>query len=176
MNKHLISIHDLPPDGKEFIVEDQAVWTEPIAEFGMDYTITKPLKMTLFVQPADEGVLLRGKLEGAVAAPCNRCAETANITIHSMIDEYEEIPHAPGSSADMEPSALIVFENNSPMLSLADVAWEQFMLAIPANPLCQEDCKGICPECGTNLNTGSCECKRENIDPRLAPLASLKIK
>jgi uncharacterized protein len=51
---------------------------------------------------------------------------------------------------------------------------EQFYLALPMKPLCREDCKGLCPQCGTNLNTGSCECGPALEDPRLAPLKQLK--
>ena len=50
---------------------------------------------------------------------------------------------------------------------------EQFYLALPMKPLCREDCKGLCPQCGTNLNTGTCECRPEWEDPRLAALKAL---
>jgi uncharacterized protein len=51
---------------------------------------------------------------------------------------------------------------------------EQFYLALPMKPLCSEGCKGLCAMCGTNLNKGSCDCKREWEDPRLAALKELK--
>jgi uncharacterized protein len=50
---------------------------------------------------------------------------------------------------------------------------EQFYLAIPMRPLCREDCKGLCPHCGTNWNTGTCACDVRWQDPRLAGLQSL---
>jgi len=51
---------------------------------------------------------------------------------------------------------------------------EQFYLALPMKPLCVEDCHGLCVQCGTNLNRGSCSCERDWVDPRLAALAKLK--
>jgi uncharacterized protein len=53
---------------------------------------------------------------------------------------------------------------------------EQFYLALPMKPLCSEACHGLCPVCGTNLNRGTCDCKRDWDDPRLAPLRELRSK
>lgn len=175
MNKHLISLNDLPPDGKEFTLDDQEIWEEPIKEFKMEYDITTPLRMKIFIQPVDEGILLKGTLSGAVAIPCNRCAEQADVSIDSKIEEYEEIPPETRHEKDHEQSALITFNNHAPMFSLSDFAWEQFLLAMPTNPLCRDDCKGICPDCGANLNVAACDCSRNQTDPRMAALANVKI-
>jgi uncharacterized protein len=59
------------------------------------------------------------------------------------------------------------------VIDLADLEREQFFLALPMKPLCQDACRGLCPECGTNLNTGTCTCTRTWEDPRLAPLKAL---
>ena len=50
------------------------------------------------------------------------------------------------------------------------------LLAIPMKKLCSEDCKGLCPKCGKNLNDGPCDCRDEEMDPRWEPLQKLKIK
>jgi uncharacterized protein len=59
-------------------------------------------------------------------------------------------------------------------LFFADVVAEQVHLALPMKSLCREDCRGLCPECGANLNLGSCGCRRGSGDARLAPLADWK--
>jgi uncharacterized protein len=51
---------------------------------------------------------------------------------------------------------------------------EQVLLAIPMKTICRSDCKGLCPHCGTNLNSDECRCESHAGDPRLAPLARLK--
>jgi uncharacterized protein len=51
---------------------------------------------------------------------------------------------------------------------------EQFQLALPMKALCSEACKGLCPTCGTNLNTGTCDCNIKWEDPRLAALKALR--
>lgn len=176
MNKYLVSINDLPPSGKEFILEDQEIWLGPIKEFKMDCRITSPLKARVFLQAADEGVVERGDLTGSVVVPCSRCTENANVDIDSKFDEYEEIPeNAKGLNDNPESESHIVFDRNAPMLNLAEVAWEQFMLAMPVRPLCKTDCKGLCPQCGANLNLGECGCAPQEGDPRMDALRGIKI-
>lgn len=176
MNKYLVSINDLPPSGKEFTLDDQEIWLGPIKEFKMDCRITTPLKARLFLLPADEGVVVRGELTGSVVVPCNRCAENAVINMDNKIDEYEEIPeNVRGVNDNPDSENHIVFDRNAPMLNMAEVAWEQFMLAMPVHPLCKPDCKGLCPKCGANLNLGNCDCVADAGDPRMAALRGVKV-
>lgn len=174
MKKRLISINDLPPDGKQFELDDQEIWEEPIKEFKMEYKIVSPLHARVFVQPMDEGVLVKGEIKGKVSVPCNRCAEDAYYDIDSDFSEYEEIPAESGAKDDSREGA-IVYQMHAPMLDLDEVCWEQFMLALPAQPLCKEDCKGLCPQCGANLNAESCGCASEAGDPRMAALRGVTV-
>lgn len=174
MTNNLVSINDLPPAGKEFFLDDQVIWLNPLKEFKMDCKIEKPIAMKVFIMPAENGVLVRGDISGAVVLPCNRCAEDAHVDLNSHFDEFEEVPEASLKNPSPEEEH-VVFERNSPMLNLDEVAWEQFMLALPTRPLCTENCKGLCSVCGTNLNQGSCECTRSEGDPRMAALRGLKI-
>lgn len=176
MEKYLVSINDLPPSGKTFDIDDQAVWEEPIKEFGMDCKIVEPLKTTIFVMPADDGCVVRGQLTGEISVPCSRCAEDAKLEIDSKYDEYEEIPPSAGRrNKEKQGDSHIVFDRNAPMLDLAAVAWEELMLAMPVTPLCDTACKGLCPSCGANLNNGACGCVSDSGDPRLAALRDVKI-
>jgi len=52
---------------------------------------------------------------------------------------------------------------------------EQCYLSLPMKPLCRPDCRGLCPQCGTNLNRGACACRREWDDPRLTALKTLVV-
>jgi uncharacterized protein len=58
-------------------------------------------------------------------------------------------------------------------IDLNELLREQFYLTLPMKPLCSEDCKGICPQCGTNRNTAPCDCSPQWEDPRLAGLKTL---
>ena len=179
---HEILLNKLTPEGQSFIVDDQAVWTEPIVECGMDCRILKPLTGKVTLLPQDGGCLVRGHLSGEVAVPCNRCAEDAVIPIDSSFDSFEPYPAESYDESeddfDSESDEMIIRKapNGALVLSLAGLFWEEFVLALPIKPLCRPDCKGLCPQCGKNLNTGSCSCVQEKGDPRLAALRGLKIK
>lgn len=67
----------------------------------------------------------------------------------------------------------IIVENQ--VLELDDLVWEEIQLFLPAKMLCKDDCKGLCQNCGTNLNHEQCKCKKA-VDPRLAALADLLIE
>ncbi len=140
----------------------------------MDYRIVKPLHGKIFVQPVDEGILVKGNLKGVVVAPCNRCTEDATIKIDTEFSEYEDILPESGTKMD-EQGGMIVYEKHAPMLNLAEVGWEQFMLALPIQPLCKEDCKGLCPKCGSNLNNDACSCATDDGDPRMGALRGLSV-
>ena len=60
-------------------------------------------------------------------------------------------------------------------IDVNEVLREQFYLALPMKPLCREACAGLCPQCGTNRNSGTCSCETQSGDPRLAPLRGLKV-
>lgn len=184
MQNYRISLHDLPPGGKEFSLDDQAIWQEPLREFEMDCRISKPLRARLTILPADGGWLVRGTLAGEVVLPCNRCAEDAVTEINAAFEEFEELPEQEegipvsengGAEAVQPPESRIFYERNAPMLDLAGVCWEEFMLALPVNPLCNADCKGLCPRCGADLNASSCSCSKDEGDPRLAVLRGLTL-
>ena len=176
MRKYLVSINDLPPGGKEFTLDDQEIWLAPLREFHMECRIETPLTARISVMPAEDGCLVRGLLSGGVVVPCNRCAEDADVSINARFEEFEDIPpeeKSAGLDATPDGASHVVYDRHAPMLVLAAVCCEQFMLALPVAPLCREDCKGLCPVCGTNLNDGQCACTPDTDDPRMAPLRDL---
>jgi uncharacterized protein len=83
--------------------------------------------------------------------------------------EYESSEVAELTEAEM---SVAVFDGEG--LDVDEIVKEQILLAVPTRMLCREDCKGICPECGIDRNTGECSCVADNIDPRWAALKNLK--
>lgn len=61
-------------------------------------------------------------------------------------------------------------------IELQDILREQVLLAVPIKAVCREDCKGLCPHCGKNLNVESCQCEEERSDPRWNALKDIKDK
>ncbi len=174
-----VLLHNIPPSGKTFVLDDQHIWTRPMAEFSLPCTILEPLLAEFTVQVQDEGVFIRGSVKGKVAMPCNRCAEDAVVTVDQAVDTYEPFPVDDGGEDELEVDREIL--RLSPMgqdveMNLEALAWEEFLLALPMKPLCDPDCKGLCTRCGANKNRVSCSCENDALDPRLAVLRGLKVE
>lgn len=186
-----IPLREIDTNGQTFQWDEQAIWTHPLAEFHLDCKVIEEMRAEIFVLPEKEGCLFRGKITGKVSLPCDRCAEENIFAIHTTFDEFEEYPkelvqdldtHNNGaeSSEGVEElwgeNRVIIIENGVTYVDFAALLWEEFVLTLPTKPLCRKDCKGICSQCGKNLNDGACNCVEETRDPRMAALFNLKIQ
>ncbi|CAK7046937.1 MAG: hypothetical protein DELT_00867 [Desulfovibrio sp.] len=174
-----VLLHNIPPSGKEFVLDDQSVWAGPLAEFGVPCKILEPLTAVFMVYVQEDGVLIRGSVTGKVAVPCNRCTEDALVDVNQSVDTYElfPVPDAEDDEAiDVDGEVLRFSPTGQGIeMNLAALAWEEFSLALPMKPLCDANCKGLCPSCGVNKNTAACSCETDSLDPRMAPLRGLKV-
>ncbi len=120
--------------------------------------------------------LFRGTVSGAFTNACFRCLAPAraafNVTVAWVFRQgealaYEELEHAAGleetghSVKDRKGESCRPFQG--PEIDLAPCIWEELVFAQPSRFLCEEDCKGMCPGCGINLNTGACTCTDTSI-------------
>jgi len=173
MSAFLFPLQDLPESGLETHFAEQAAWADPIREFHLHYEVVSPFQAELLIQAQSSGYLIRGRMRGSVALPCDRCAEPFRFDLDTRFELFEE-PHNKGES-DLEGGDLLRRTDNGLELDLGDLLWEQFLLALPAKPLCGPECAGICPYCGQNLNQSVCECDKARQDPRLEVFRNLKI-
>ena len=182
MDLNNIALNEIGPAGLTLTISDENVWMDPIKEYGLSCRIVEPVIAEVLVLPQQDGCLLRGSLKGVVAMPCNRCMEETLVVLNQSFDEFEEYPRQAETepegedTADILEECVVRMEGGSPWLDLASLLWEEFSLALPVKPLCKPDCKGLCPECGKNLNEGACGCVLDTGDPRLAALRQLKVK
>ena len=130
---------------------------------------------------------LRGQVRavGTVAAQaelvCSRCLEPFVLPVESSLDELfrQTIDVVSGHAvkdevADEDDSDAFHIDQNH-ILDLTEPVRQTLLVALPMRPLHREDCQGLCPTCGTNLNLGPCECPTEDLDPRLSALSRLLI-
>jgi uncharacterized protein len=196
-----IGLQSIPPEGKTFIFDNPAVWLEPMKEFSIACQVLEPLRAEIFVLPQDDGVLFQGRLTGRVALPCDRCADDAVADLDYKFDEFELYPVLRGATggtegrsperrvadgrridcAQIEACEDMQVIRANPYgrgieINPAALAWEEFVLALPAKPLCRNDCRGLCPVCGKNNNRESCSCAKEGADPRLDVLRGIKVE
>ncbi len=103
----------------------------------------------------------------SVEKPCDRCGKLAT---HDLIVPIERVLVRELAGEEDDETYLILPDEK---LDLTEFCLSEIYLALPMKHLCSEDCKGICPTCGKNLNQGSCGCETKSIDPRLEVLAKL---
>jgi uncharacterized protein len=160
------------------VLEDQRLWAGAIAEFGLSCRIVEPVRVRMLVFPQNQGILFRGRFSGTVILPCVLCTEDSLIVLEQSFDSFEPFPAGPllpeGEDAppahEVDGAVVRLTQRGGYELNPAALAWEEFSLALPVNPLCREDCKGLCPVCGANRNLEPCSCQRGEGDSRLACL------
>ncbi len=135
------------------------------------------------LQQVDSEYFFQGTLSGEYHRPCDRCLEQAvDPFAFDVIWSFEQGAPEPVTDVDEEEEDIelqvedklstFTFQGNE--IDLSQQVWEELALAMPTKFLCQEDCKGLCPSCGINLNDNTCSCREESMDNKgLAGLADL---
>lgn len=171
MKEIWLDITDIPEEGKNFVFDDQSFWIEAWEQFKINARTGKPLVSEIFVLPQENGCLYKGKISGSVLVPCDRCMVEHEQEISSQFEDFEQL-----AEEGEESESYLEETDEQRKLNVGLLFWEQFVLALPVKPLCSENCKGLCPVCGADLNKEKCNCKQDKGDPRLAVLRNLKIK
>jgi len=111
------------------------------------------------VQRTSRGVELRGRLTCGAEVPCARCLSTFQIDVDRSFHLRYSFAAPTGREIEIPEEDLDVdFLKADGELDLGSVAMEQIYLELPMKPVCREACRGLCPTCGADLNSGSCAC------------------
>jgi uncharacterized protein len=124
------------------------------------FRISKKSPIHLTVENAgDQKLVLNGDVQIEVQIPCARCLES----VAAGLDIQLEL------ETDLEKKEYIDGHN----LDVDQLVHDEALLVWPERVLCKPDCKGLCSTCGQNLNDGSCDCKRTDLDPRMAKVLDI---
>ena len=144
-----------------------------------DYRVAAPVELVVDVtRLGDHAFGLSGRARTKLQVDCSRCVEPFDVPVDAVFD-LRYVPQSENAGAgeiEVGEDDLATAFYREGMVDLIELLREQFVLALPMKPLCEEACKGLCPECGTNLNKMQCDCAPKWEDPRLAPLKSLLSK
>jgi uncharacterized protein len=141
-----------------------------------DYRVAAPVQLSMDVEKTgSDAYRVTGRATTRLEQVCSRCAEPFEVAFAETFD-LRYLPQtaiqAEGEHEIKDADLTSAFYTDG-MLDVVDLLREQFMLALPMKPLCTETCRGLCPECGANLNRTECGCAPKWEDPRLAPLKGL---
>lgn len=127
-----------------------------------------------------EGLLVQGDIEADVTMECSRCLTELNLPVDASLEEQFQptvdiVTGMPVHRAEYEDDQAFEIDPNH-LMDLSEPVRQALLVALPMKPLCREDCKGICPECGANLNEVDCGHTSEPEDNRWSGLAVLRIE
>ena len=121
---------------------------------------------------------MRGRVSAELELQCARCLEPVPQEVERKFDLLYRPQGADAGKEELsvtDAEAEIGYYQGEGLL-LEDALREQVLLALPLKVICREDCKGLCPHCGTNLNLGQCSCAEPADDPRWSALKEIRSK
>lgn len=142
---------------------------------GEAYRVVAPVQLGCAVHKDRTRFRLTGRVTAELELDCSRCLEPYRLPVDMTFD-HRYLPQSEAAAdgeREVEEDDMETSYYQDDQIDLAELVREQFYLALPMKPLCADDCKGLCPQCGTNLNLARCGCAQEWEDPRLAALKSI---
>ena len=117
------------------------------------------IKIVGEVEDAGKSFVVRGRIECRKIFICDRClTQAAENQVHEFDEEFDKS------------------EAVDDLIDVTELLRDVVLAAQPMKNLCKENCKGLCPKCGANLNEGECGCEKFIVDPRLAALKDFKLE
>ena len=175
--RHKVHVEEIPAAGLSVRLD----WGDPLfAEALVDALDGKEphrLDASVELRKREQRVHIDGQMGLDVELACSRCVEPVAVSLSRDIHVVLLLQRADDDGeVELDGEQLDESYLDGDVIDLPELIREQLLLSLPAKPLCSEDCKGLCPGCGVDLNHEECTCDGPPLDPRLAPLADLKIE
>ena len=140
----IVQVANMPDEG--VFLRGQVPFADLELESDERFDLTGPVEFDLHIQPVQQKFVVRGTVHAVVQAMCDRCTVFAPCEL-----SVSEVFHC--------------YKNNlGEPIDLTEDVREDILLSFPQSFRCREDCKGLCPICGRNLNEGPCDCKPQEDD------------
>jgi uncharacterized protein len=178
-----IEIKDLEHNPIDF----KETYAPGLIDFGTDVTQIKPLNASGRAQLVEEhhgkhekiqDIRLAGELATTLELPCARCLDPVVEEVAHNFDLLYRPQGVDSGRAELSVTAAEaeVSYYQGEGLQLEDALREQVLLCVPLRVICRDNCKGLCPHCGVNMNQQDCSCEKGTIDPRWMGLKDIRSK
>ena len=169
----IISLARVPTDGLKF---EHSYVSGELNLGERDFRLIDLPVVTGRIERIGVDMRLRGTLRALVSRQCDRCLKDIEVPIDLSLDLlYTPAETGRGRSGEIELQErdldFAIYDNDQ--ISLDEMVVEQLELSLPSRVLCNEECQGICPQCGVDLNAEKCDCNAP-IDPRWQALAAVR--
>lgn len=177
-NSLKINVFLIPEEGHHFVFSEGDAWFKTCFQEGEapDFSLEK-IDVDCLITKTSGTVFIKGLFSAFINICCSRCLENTKVKIGSDF-AYTLLPAKAEKREELElkPEELEVSYYQGDFIDLTPIICEQIILQIPIKVLCRDECKGLCQQCGVNLNVTSCNCKTGFRDSRLAVLKNFTIK
>ena len=172
-----LNVHEIDEVAKELVYEESTDALNGLLLHGQvcDFEFPATAEVRVDYYRAGPELFFQGHIDGSVVGHCARCLEEYTFDVAKdffvvLIPKADLAGEVELTDDDLD---LSFYEGDQ--VDLSPLVREQIILALPTRPLCRDDCKGLCPHCGANLNAQACPCTESSGDPRLAVLRNLKV-
>ena len=123
----------------------------------------------------NRSILVEGTLHAELEVTCSRCLNSfcCPLTLHIEEEYFPTVDIESGASLPVPDDTASFTIDEFHILDLTEAISHYALMNIPMKPICREDCAGLCPHCGVNLNRERCQCLSDRVDPRWSVLAEL---
>lgn len=177
-NSLKINVVTIPEEGLNVVLSEDGAWFKecfPDSET-LDFAL-RTVDINCLITKTAGTIFIKGKLSAIIDIGCSRCLEQTKLPFGADFS-YTLIPAKVENKEDLElkEEELEISHYHGDFIDLTPIICEQIILQIPIKALCSEDCKGLCPHCGINLNVSSCNCHLDFADNHMAVLKNFKVK
>ncbi len=136
----------------------------------------RDVMVELDVQESGEEYFCQGEVTADVQLECSRCLKEFDCVVRNRTDfiACPESLYTNRSARAIDDEDYVFFQESPLWADISEIVRQAIILAVGLKPLCTDDCRGLCPTCGINLNRQSCDCTVESTDPRWEALKKLR--
>lgn len=169
-----VRVSDIKENGVHIETFENPEWLVNVPELSTgdkNLQLTSRFDIDLQLNKVLKEVTVSGDVQFSIEAPCSRCLQTVKLDLKPEVN----LVLTPRESIEDEDGDLNHETYIGDEVDISDYIREQVAMSLPFKVVCTDNCKGLCSNCGVNLNTEQCGCESEQIDPRLSVLKNLKI-
>ncbi len=173
-------LEDIPAEGLEANFSEAEDWLDERlrADEKRLFRIIGPIRVHLRLSKSGRMIHVKSRVETGVELLCDRCLEPffrgLNPEFSTVLKPRPDFPLAEERELNREDLESDFYEGEE--INLTSFVQDQVLLTLPQKAVCREECRGLCPRCGKNLNREVCQCPTVLIDPRFQALKNLKVQ
>jgi uncharacterized protein len=173
MLRLIMELSAIPPEG---ISQDFTCTGSALGIVDTELIVTQLVEIECQFYKINQEVIVQGSLRSVVHLTCSRCVEEFKQPLRIALDAVYLPMHAISSerAQELEVGEADVYGYAEPLVDIAEMVRDKLILSIPLQPHCTVGCKGLCPSCGVNRNTISCQCAEEKLGSPFEPLKGLR--